>query len=107
MQRLFLLVLIVLLPLRAWAGDFMSVQMATTSGSAAPAAHAMPPGCPMHATADTAMENCGSCELCIPFAEMSTSQLVIVEIAAHATPLMGGVDFISAAPAPALKPPIS
>lgn len=98
--------LIVLLPLRAWAGDLMSVQMAA-SNSTVSASQAMPPGCPMHATADAATESCGSCELCIPVAETSTAALDIVELAAHAKPLMGGVDFISVASAPALKPPIS
>ncbi|MBC7991869.1 MAG: hypothetical protein H7Z15_01320 [Rhizobacter sp.] len=105
-RRLFLLLLIVLLPLRAWAGDFMSVQMAT-SGSGVPAVHAMPPDCPMHSSADTAAESCESCELCIPFAEISAAVIDIVEPAAHSKPLMWGVDFISAPPAPALKPPIS
>ncbi len=109
--------MIVLLPLRGWAGDFMSVQM-VTSGPAGLAASTMPPGCPMHAQgsatnadaeatqAPAGMEHCTSCGLCVPLAELADTRLDIITFATHAKPLPGGIDFVSAAPAPTLRPPI-
>jgi hypothetical protein len=117
-SRLFVIFMIVLLPLRGWAGDLMSLQMAM-SGAAPGAASAMPADCPMHSQADASsngaddapmpagMQNCSSCELCIPMAELAEARLDLLTFAAHAKPLMGRVDFISAAAAPTLKPPIS
>ncbi len=110
--------MIVLLPLRGWAGELMGLQMAM-SGTVAGAASAMPADCPMHAEAAAAsngaddaplppgMQNCSSCELCIPLAETAEARLDLFTFAAHAKPLMGRVDFISAPAAPTLKPPIS
>ena len=115
MSRLFVIFMIVLLPLRGWAGDLMSVQMAT-SGLAGHAASAMPPDCPMQlAPADALhpddhaaqMEGCGSCDLCIPMAELAGAALGPVGFAAHEKPLMAGAGFSSASPAPTVKPPIS
>ncbi len=95
----------------------MSVQMAT-SGAASRIASTIPPGCPMHAQrsatnpdanatqAPAGMENCTSCGLCVPLAELADTKLDIITFATDATPLPGGVDFVSAAPAPTLKPPI-
>lgn len=117
MSRLFVMFMIVLLPLRGWAGDLMSVQMAT-SVLASHAGSAMPPDCPMRAQpgaaeldakaspAPAGTESCTSCDLCIPLAELSDARLDTLSFAAHAKPLMSGVDFISALPAPTLKPPI-
>src|SRR6185503_9246273 len=97
--------MIALLPLRGWAGDFMSVQMATSKASS-PMASAMPADCPMHALADTAsdatsvssggMESCSSCELCIPLADLAAASCDIVGFAGHEQPLMGGIEFLSA-----------
>jgi len=110
--------MIVLLPLRAWAGDLMGVQM-VASGLTAQAASAMPPGCPMHAQAgatdaDTkappaqpGVESCTSCDLRRPMAEPADTSLVTASFAAHAKPLVHSVDFISVPLAPTLKPPIS
>lgn len=53
------------------------------------------------------MENCASCDLCIPIAELASARLDIVGFAAQALPLTGGANFVSASPAPTLKPPIS
>jgi len=119
MQRLFILLMIVLLPLRGWAGDVMSVRMAT-GGSVFLMADAMPPDCPMHAQAGQAsaaadvsgeqpfggMKNCASCGLCIPLAELTAARLELVTFATHVQPLMGNSDFMSASVAPAVKPPI-
>lgn len=96
----------------------MSVQMAT-SGSASHMAGAMPPGCPMHAQGSATnpdakatqvpagMENCTSCGLCVPLAELVDTKLDVDTFATHASPLPGGVDFVSASAAPTFKPPIS
>ncbi|HWH84515.1 MAG TPA: hypothetical protein VNU71_19980 [Burkholderiaceae bacterium] len=113
-SRLVIMFMIVLLPLRGWAGDLMSVQMAT-GGLASHAASGMPADCPMHATADAAqsspapagMDGCTSCDLCVPMAELSSTRFDVVAFATQAAPLTGGIAFVSAAPAPALKPPIS
>jgi hypothetical protein len=113
-KRLFILVMILLLPLRGWAGDLMSVQMAM-SGLAA---SAMPADCPMKAmhstaTADDAStapvdaEGCTSCDLCLPMAELAPLGFDVVRLAAHAAPPIAGVAFFSATPALVLKPPIS
>ena len=110
--------MIALLPLRGWAGDLMSLQMAV-GGGAPGVAGAMLVDCPMHAQADAesndtddapipaGMQNCSSCELCIPMAEPVEVRLDSFTFAAHVKPLMGRVDFISASPAPTVKPPIS
>src|SRR5688572_31226775 len=78
-RHLFVLLMMVLLPVRAWAGDHMVIQMATRAAEAQ-VAGTMPPDCPMHlqAGADApdhdrsdmpaGMEGCGSCDLCIPLA---------------------------------------
>jgi hypothetical protein len=107
--------MIVLLPLRGWAGDLMSVQMAT-SGLAAGVAGAVPPHCPMHAQTGAAQAttpvaaatgNVTCCDLCVPMAELSSGRLEALSFAAHAKPLTGGVEFRSASPARAVEPPIS
>ncbi|MET0335348.1 MAG: hypothetical protein ABW190_13830, partial [Rhizobacter sp.] len=75
MRRWLVLMMIVLLPLRGWAGDLMSVQMVM----GAEHSMAMPADCPMQSTAAApsndihemnadagSMTNCSSCDLCIP-----------------------------------------
>lgn len=117
MKRLFFLLLIVLLPLRGWAGDLMGVQMAA-SDLASQTVRAMPADCPMksmHASASVddasqapaGTEGCSSCDLCLPMAEPARLHFGVVAFATHAVPLLGGVDFFSASQALAFKPPIS
>jgi hypothetical protein len=120
MQRWMLLVMVLLLPLRGWAGDLMGVHMAT-SGHATQASTAMPPGCPMHAgeqasakgqsaeahAAGAGMDGCSSCELCVPLAELPGGRLEAVRFAAHEPPQQFPVGFVSTVPAPAVKPPIA
>lgn len=117
-NRLLLVFMIVLLPLRGWAGDLMSVQMAV-SGLAPQPALSMPAGCPMHTPVDAAhaeagaesrpvsMASCDGCDLCVPMAEQASTRLDIASFAAHAQPPAGREDFASAALARALQPPIS
>lgn len=120
MRRLLVLIMIVLLPLRGWAGDLMSVQMATRSAVSASVEAAMPPGCPMHSQASQAhpgqdgegspsqgdMKNCASCGLCVPLAELAHARFDTVAFAGHAQPLVGDAAFVSASLAPTVKPPI-
>lgn len=110
--------MVLLLPLRVWAGDLMSVRMA--AGGAPPAMSvAMPADCPMLTQPDAAdagdgggsasagMADCMCCDLCIPVAEVAGARPEAVSFARHALPPTGGVAFASAPPAPAFKPPIS
>jgi hypothetical protein len=112
MRRWFVLVLVLLLPLRGWAGEFMSVQMIADGAGAH--VSAMPPDCPMHAgefaplaTTLPADECCASCELCIPMAELASVRLDAVAYARHEMPRAFGAWFVSAWSTQALKPPIS
>jgi hypothetical protein len=112
MKRLFILIMVVLLPLRGWAGDLMSVQMAM--GAVAPhVASVMPADCPMHtqvaadASSPSGMDGCVCCDLCIPMAGLTCARLEVVAFAAHAAPTTADVDFVSASPTPTLRPPIS
>lgn len=96
----------------------MSIQMATSSGESRVVSE-MPADCPMLAMANASKSDvddtkpqagmgcCASCELCTPLAELADSSLGIAIFAAHAQPLTAGFSFISASPAPNLKPPIS
>lgn len=111
MNRLFIILMIALLPLRGWAGDLMSVRMATSSLSPV-AASAMPVDCPMLAKADPSSEaplgtdGCTSCDLCVPMAEAVGIKIEVVAVAADASPPMRDVDFMSATSTPNLRPPI-
>ena len=119
MRRWLVLLMVLLLPLRGWAGDFMSVQMATMN-AAPEAVAAMPADCPMHTGAHApdagestsahtggGLQNCSSCELCIPLAELASGGLESVNFAVHGQPLMPSVNFASTSLAPVVKPPIS
>lgn len=109
--------MIVLLPLRGWAGGLMGVQMAT-SGSVQHVAADMPEDCPMLIAADASDEDangradaagkgcCASCELCTPVAELPHSAVDLVAMAGDAQAVIGGVAFVSAPRALNFKPPI-
>lgn len=113
-RRLFIILMIALLPLRGWAGEFMSAQMAAGT-AASQAVDAMPADCPMHAQADASkashsssgMEGCMSCGLCIPMTEATFARFDGTAFAAHSLPSMPGAKFVSAGRALPLKPPIS
>lgn len=113
MHRLLVIIMIVLLPLRGWAGDLMSFQMAASS-AVAHVADDMPPACPMHAQTDQAqtnhaqpdMKNCASCGLCIPLADLAFSRFDLVTATKDTQPLFGTANFASALVAPTAKPPI-
>jgi hypothetical protein len=113
--------MVLLLPLRGWAGDVMTVHMALKGPAAAlhHAMRAMPPGCPMHAQAHAqtasagesqelasgGMEQCAACQLCIPLASLRDTRINVHSPAVHAAPPMLGAGFVSAALAQAEKPP--
>jgi hypothetical protein len=121
MRRWFVLLMIVLLPVRGWAGDFMGIQMAMAAG-ATPAAHEMPTDCPMHASADMSTHdgdssdaptddgpgsNCTSCQLCTPVAQLPTAPLLRAHAPVRSAPESARTDFVSALLPPAVEPPIS
>lgn len=127
MRHLFLALMIVLLPLRGWAGDVMAAQMSSTAlAQTELAAHHMTHGTPAdHATmalhADCAgheaadghagaPENCGTCTACQlchtvaltpPFPHPAPASLTAGQ------PQAPHPHFASAERAPGLKPPIS
>jgi hypothetical protein len=117
-RRLFVLLMIVLLPLRGWAGEIMAVQMATI-GMTGESSAGMPPDChllmasPSAATdaqdtrAGTDMPSCESCDLCLPMAEVAAVQSLQASFADHVKRAPRGAAFLSVAPAPGFKPPIS
>lgn len=112
--------MMVLLPLRGWAGDVMGVQMATNHAAtqaqaqAAPSAAALMPGCPMHPQAatpdgspsDPHTANCTACDLCTPMAELPSAAHPLVVHGTDTQPRMLTASFVSAALAPTVKPPI-
>jgi hypothetical protein len=115
-RRYLILLMIVFLPLRAWAGDAMAIEMAGTTFSIHAEASATPPGCPMHAEPSAAMDAdagdaaelaCSSCDLCLPIAEVAEPALQVVAFADHVKRALPGASFLSVLPAPSVKPPIS
>lgn len=137
MRRIFVIVLVLLLPLRAWVGDAMAMQMALPGGTAHAAAAAQPQhGAVPHHHADTADDHrhdtptamaadcaehtgvdtsgndthCQTCTMC------QTCHTVAITAAPMDLPAAHGVrslpprateSFVSAEHARGLKPPIS
>lgn len=107
-MRCFLVILmVVLLPLRSWAGGLVSDAVQITQS-----------GCPFHAQADevataqdkqapAGIDQCTACQLCVAFAAAPDPRIAVLTDAGHAKPLMGRIDFVSAPRAQAFKPPIS
>ena len=114
MRRWFVLLLIVLLPWRAWAGDAMVLSMAAAPEQvqvAAVADMAAAPHCADHATAEPAAGETALhavCDICngpllatTPWAAAGPEPLPPSRLTA------GAVRFASALPHPGHKPPIS
>lgn len=114
MRRWFIVLLIVLLPWRAWAGDAMLLSMAPTSDHAAPAVpvSAAVPHCADHASTETATPGEPTvhaiCDICngpllaaAPPVGTGSEPLPPSRLSA------GAVRFASALPHPGHKPPIS
>ncbi|MEO8154143.1 MAG: hypothetical protein ABI605_13815 [Rhizobacter sp.] len=117
MRRLFVLLMIVLLPLRGWAGETMAVQMATNAMTSESSA-TMPPDCNMFKASPSVADDegmriktdtpsCGSCDLCLPIAEVAPVKLLAMSLAGHVKRTLHSGAFLSLAPAPSFKPPIS
>ena len=125
MRRLFIALMIVLLPVRGWLGDAMAMEMtqhALHAGTAATAmaahdAHGAVPDChgaaaesPAEAPAAASHDGCGTCTACqvchtVALADVFPSQPA--RGAPHVLVPAPATGFISAEPAPGFKPPIS
>jgi hypothetical protein len=110
---LLIALMLVLLPLRGWAGHVMAVDMAAMTVATANAASqaAMPADCAMQmqtAGDDTAStcSNCDTCELCLAVANTSPALLPFNPLVRHPLPLVFSSGFFSVASASNDKPPI-
>ena len=110
-------VMLVLLPLRGWAGDVMAINMLASAvvqanmGSVTSQA-SMPADCAMYAhpsTDDSPAANCDkceTCELCLAVANLTFATWIDIQQVRHFTPMAFNASFSSAARAMHLKPPI-
>jgi hypothetical protein len=128
MARLFILLLIALLPLRGMALDRMVFQM-QNDGSATSLAQGAGTGmsedCALHmqatstahgagsgADADTDLgtqqhKGCQSCQLCMPVAALYASAIAAIKPVPHSVPMLRTTAFASAESTRLAKPPIS
>ena len=114
---LLIALMLVLLPLRGWAGDVMAVSMAATAVVQAKMGGmtnqaSMPADCAMHAqlSTDDAAEycsNCDTCELCLAVANLTFATWVDIQQPLHALQVAFDASFSNAVRAMQLKPPIS
>ena len=114
---LFIALMLVLLPLRGWAGNAMAVDMYATSAlqakTASTASQApMSPDCAMHSQAqpDGAAPHCSSCdtcELCLAVAKPTPAHWSANRLARQPSLLAFNASFSSATSAASLKPPIA
>ena len=117
LRFLFVSLLVVMLPLRGWAGDVMAVDMAAATVSTVKVLNmgspaAMPADCAMHSSpvsADTEAHcnSCDTCELCLAVANLQAVAWSASQLIQHASPLMPDTRFSSTALATNRKPPIS
>lgn len=110
MARLLLIVLMLVLPLRGWAGDLMAIGMAEQRLTTVAEAAAMPADCGMamhqDQTASTGGECC-SCQLCLPLADLAWTAPDLRPTLAQRVPQAAAETFLSATAPPAQRPPIS
>ena len=111
MRRFFLILLIALLPLRAWVGDSMAMPTARAASTAVAAsshcAEMMAVTDDAHKAADTtAGLSCTQCQLChlLGLAVAEFTPLLPVLPAARITPML--THFASAEPTQGFKPPL-
>ena len=131
MRRVFLILMIALLPVRGWAADMMGVVMAAqelsavhgiaANGSEAQAGKPngaekrlnMPADCPMGATqtpddgASNTHQGCATCQLCMALFTANTPVPIITISLPQAPEGRASTRFTSAERAPGFKPPIS
>lgn len=122
MTRLFIIILIALLPLRGWSADRMAIDMAAgelpSEVIGAGQHDSMPENCPIMFEAvaseagvspagDEGERGCQACQLCMSLApyEVLTVKAISFKSSAVDTPLVNC--FVSADRVLALKPPIS
>ncbi len=114
-SRFFILVLIALLPLRAWSVERMAVHMAASEVAVAagePTA-AMPADCPMHMTATgdsgepQTERGCQSCQLCMSISPATLPLLKTPGLRPLATVSPQADRYASAELARLVKPPIA
>ena len=115
LSRFLLIALVlVLLPLRGWAGDVMAVNMGLTAVAqgkiSSTAQSAMSADCGMraHLTRDDAAHcsNCDTCELCLAVHNLTIATWADRQQARQVEPLTLDAGFSNAASALNLKPPI-
>lgn len=120
-SRFFILLLIVLLPLRGWSTEQMTTQMAvqaTVQMTLGAAVDAMPADCPMRAqqvasNSDAPMgepesqRSCQSCQLCMPLAALQTLTLQAFTAPPHTHTVASAARFVSADLVRDTKPPIA
>jgi hypothetical protein len=121
---LFIGLMIVLLPMRSWAGDVMATELAVNVDASRAAtageqtkvlrAHvqaSMPADCIMQSQpspdAATHCSSCDTCELCLAVLNPTPIASFASQGVRHISPLATNASFTSAASASNLKPPIS
>lgn len=114
---LLIALMLVLLPLRGWAGNIMAVDMAATTVAQAMMAGAtgqtpMPADCIMQAQTpgdDVAAQccSCDTCELCLAVANLTPEPWAASPVIRHSSPLAVNASYSSATSGTHLKPPIS
>ncbi len=122
MRRLvLLLILIALVPLRAWSGDAMAIQMAAPSHASSakaaagpPAAHsnchetqAEPAPAPQTHNTQDSCATCASCQACFTVAMVMPAMQPATQALPHGLPEAASAEFTSAILALGHKPPIS
>ena len=113
MRRVFLILMIALLPVRGWATDMMGVVMAAQELSGAETAFSMSADCPMGATqtpddgASDTHQGCATCQLCMALFTANTPVIVNIVSLPQAPQGRASISFTSAERAPGFKPPIS
>jgi hypothetical protein len=112
-SRFFILLLIVLLPLRGWSADLMGMQMAAgqvAMSADCPMMAAMPASTPTpdstHDDSDL-QRSCQSCQLCMPLIALETLTLDTLTVKPQAPQAHHVARFDSAELARAVKPPIA
>jgi hypothetical protein len=110
MRVLMLVLMMVLLPVRGWAGEVMATEVAAAPVVAGSSSAGMPADCPMAKLGDGAgmtHATCASCAFCLPLLSSTfTPELGKMPLPQLTAP-RDGAAFVSAEPAPGFKPPIS
>ncbi len=114
-RRLFLILLVFMLPLRAMAGDFMVLGMAKMHAPEATQSAPMSPDCAMHmagagkhddsSSSQTGEAQCESCALCFPAAQLVEFPCLKPAEHPEARPACGDADFLSAPAVRSFRPP--